>query len=137
MLLIVVTLVLVYYFLFITSETRPDTIANKRFFSHFTKTPVTEDVKNIYCYSNEIGFDASYRMVFNCKPETVSTIIENLQLIKSNKLDEGLMSLEPEWWSDSVVKTVLPYIKEGNRRNFWYLWYDSAHQQAYFLQFDL
>ena len=135
-LIIILLFVLVYYFFFTTSETRPDTFANKRFFEKFTKTEITPDIKNIYCYSNEIGFDAVYRMKFNCNREAVKTIASNLQLEKSEKPDEGLIGGEPVGWDDAVVRTVLPYRKEDGRRNFWFLWYDSTHQQAYFLKFD-
>ena len=53
-----------------------DTDNNKARFRDFLKVDLSEDVKNILCYDNAIGIDASYAFSFNCNSETSRKIIE-------------------------------------------------------------
>lgn len=57
----------------------PDTRFNKKRFSEFFGFYPTQDVKNIYCYADELGIDHDSQFAFNCDTETVTKIISFLK----------------------------------------------------------
>lgn len=61
---------------------KADTKYNKKRFADFLEIEITSDVKNIYCYNDAIGIDASYQFAFNCSEQTAAKIIAQHHLIK-------------------------------------------------------
>ena len=51
---------------------KADTKYNKKRFLDFLKVEITPDIKNIYCFDDAIGIDASYQFSFNCNDKTVA-----------------------------------------------------------------
>lgn len=113
----------------------PDTKYNKERFKDFIKVDLTPDVKNIYCYDEAIGIDASYQFAFNCDTSTARKIIEAHQLKRDPVKKYGIYR-EFEWWDIKKIEKLDLYTWEEDRY-FKYFWYDEAEQKAYFLDFDM
>ena len=117
----------------------PDTKFNKKRFSEFFMFYPSSDVKNIYCYADEMGIDHEYQFSFNCDTMTINKIISNLNL-KKGTVDEnnssGLWHNFP-WWDSSKIEKLKPFSKKGSNETYWYLWYDASKQKAYYFSFDM
>jgi hypothetical protein len=117
---------------------QPDTKANKKRFSDFLKVELTPDIKNIYCYGDAIGIDASYQFSFDCDTATVSRIISinQLSLDTLGRNDGSGISREFEWWNMQTISRLQLYSwnKGSYFKNFWY---DEAEGKAYFLDYDM
>lgn len=137
----------------------PDTKSNKqRFFEYFYFYP-TSDVTNLYCYSDQLGIDASYWFAFECNDSTIQKIIAKLRLklepsqeyittrdingniidsiliFNNNGLSGGLNSNPTFWWDTAFINTSRPFIKSEGAL-YWILWYDKLNKKVYFLTFD-
>ncbi|MEX6690887.1 hypothetical protein QTN47_25485 [Danxiaibacter flavus] len=117
----------------------PDTKFNKKRFSEFFMFDPTPDVKNIYCYADEMGIDHDYQFSFNCDTTTINKIVSNLNL-KAGIVDDnngsGLWHDFP-WWDSSKIESLIPFSKKGEHETYWYLWYDRPTQKAYYFSFDM
>jgi hypothetical protein len=117
----------------------PDTKFNKKRFSEFFMFDPTPDVKNIYCYADEIGIDHDYQFSFNCDTTTINKIVSNLNL-KKGIIDDnngnGLWHDFP-WWDSAKIGNLKPFSKKGEHETYWYLWYDLPKQKAYYFSFDM
>ena len=114
----------------------PDTRFNKKRFEEFFGFKPTPDTYEIYCYSNQLGIDASYYFTFKCSQETIDKIAGQLKL----KADSGTVGLSGfnapyEWWKMDEMQKMNPYFKREGKL-YWYLWYDERKGQAFFLTFD-
>lgn len=117
----------------------PDTKFNKKRFSEFFMFDPTPDVKNIYCYADEMGIDHDYQFAFNCDTTTINKIISNLNLKKGiidNNFGRGFWH-KFLWWDSSKVETLKPFSKKGKHETYWYLWYDKLRKKAYYFSFDM
>ncbi|MFL5740424.1 MAG: hypothetical protein ACJ75B_09425 [Flavisolibacter sp.] len=118
---------------------KPDTrFNNKRFLEFFGFAP-TEDVKQLYCYADEIGIDNDYQFSFTCDTSTVAKITNNLKLSKADQpenFSSGLWHSFP-WWDSTSITVLKPYYKKGDHEKYWYLWYDQAKSKAYYFEFDM
>jgi hypothetical protein len=117
----------------------PDTKYNRKRFTEFFLFSPTEDVKNLYCYADEMGIDHKYQFSFNCSPATINRIINNLKLEKGTTSENrgiGLWVKFP-WWNAALIETLDPYYNKGEHKAYWYLWYDGANQKAYYFSFDM
>ena len=116
-----------------------DTEYNKRRFTEFFEFAPTPDVKEIYCYADEMGIDHKYQFSFTCDTNSINKIVKSLSLVKADSPTEFGSGLwhEFSWWdSDKVLKTP-PYWKKGEYESYWYLWYDKSKQKAYYFAFDM
>jgi hypothetical protein len=116
-----------------------DTKWNKLRFAEFFGFNPTPDVKNIYCYADEIGIDHDYTFSFNCDTSTVNKIVSYLELTQSDKPDnygEGLQH-DFKWWDKNKIQKIKPYLKKGDHQTFWYLWYDKNESKVYYFEFDM
>lgn len=111
----------------------------KKGFQNFSWFDPPSDVKNIYCYADEMGVDHDYQFSFNCDTTTVNRIISNLDL-KAGIIKEdngsGLWHDFP-WWDSSKIETLIPFSKKDEHEAYWYLWYDTPKQKAYYFSFDM
>jgi hypothetical protein len=117
----------------------PDTKYNRKRFTEFFLFSPTEDVKNLYCYADEMGIDHKYQFSFNCSLATINRIINNLKLEKGTTSENrgiGLWVKFP-WWDAALIETLDPYYNKGEHKAYWYLWYDGANQKAYYFSFDM
>ena len=118
----------------------PDTKFNKKRFSEFFLFAPTPDVKNIYCYADEMGIDHNYQFSFNCDTATISRIVSNLKLTNKDVIDnnngKGFWHNFP-WWDSAKVETLKPFYKKGEHETYWYLWYDKPKEKAYYFSFDM
>ena len=117
---------------------KPDTENNRQRFRDFLKVELTPDVKNIYCFDDAIGIDASYMFGFNCDPATSEKIIEMNDL----KIDTaGTAVFTPQyefkWWNDLRVACLQRYSWTDGQQYFKYYWYDANEKKAYFFDFDM
>ncbi|MDE3185816.1 MAG: hypothetical protein KGM16_20580 [Bacteroidota bacterium] len=116
----------------------PDTKFNKKRFSEFFMFYPSPDEKNIYCYADEMGIDHSYQFSFNCDTATISKIVSNLKL-KRGVIDDndgsGIWQNFP-WWDSLKIENLKPFSKKGAHESYWYLWYDTSKQKAYYFSFD-
>jgi len=118
---------------------KPDTKANKKRFKDFLGIEPTTDVRNILCVDDVMGIDATYKFTFKCEDTTISKIIACLQLTKTTNDNVTGISFGPkvDWWDEIELSTLTPYWKKGEHETYWYLWYDKAGKQAWFLTFDM
>ncbi len=117
----------------------PDTKFNKKRFTEFFMFAPTADVKNIYCYADEMGIDHDYQFSFNCDTTTINKIVSNLNLKQGQVPDNygsGLWHDFP-WWDSSRIEHLKPYFKIGPHETYWYLWFDITKQKAYYFSFDM
>ena len=118
---------------------KPDTKNNQFHYKNLLRVDVTPDVKNLYTYGSEIGFDATYYVAFECSAETAQKIIEANQMVEDDKKGLSLSrSFDMPWWKKEEIKSLARY-KYQNEKNtyFKYFWYNWANKHAYFLDFDL
>jgi hypothetical protein len=114
----------------------PDTRFNKKRFQQFFGFKPTPGTHHIYCYSDQLGIDASYYFSFKCSPETVDKIINHLDLkVDADAGGFGGFNAPYEWWNMDEIQKLEPYYKHEGQL-YWYLWYDETDGQAYFLTFD-
>ena len=116
----------------------PDTKFNKKRFSEFFLFDPTQDVQNIYCYADEMGIDHIYQFSFNCDSTTINKIVSNLNLKRavSDNFGTGLWHDFP-WWDSAKIEKLNPFFKKGEYETYWYLWFDTITQKAYFFTFDM
>jgi hypothetical protein len=114
----------------------PDTKFNKKRFAEFFGFSPTRDVTSLYCYSDELGIDASYYFSFTCSETTLQKIKDNLKLTNDSTLTElGGFDLNYHWWHKDKIKAIKPLTRQEGSL-YWYLWYDKDNGQVYFLTFD-
>ncbi len=118
---------------------KPDTKYNKKRFKDFLKVDLTPDIKNIYCFDDAIGIDASYQFSFNCDTTTARLIIDKHQLTINEKTTDYAFGLQTEfeWWDKEKIKKLDLYSWQDGKQYFKYFWYDKAEQKAYYLDFDI
>jgi len=116
----------------------PDTESNKKRFEEFFNFYPSPDVKNIYCFADELAFDHSYQFSFNCDKSTINKIVSELKLSLAYEPNNYSEYLQREffWWDRECVKEIPPYFKEDDR-NYWFLWYDTTNNKAYYIAFDM
>jgi hypothetical protein len=121
------------------SYTKPDTEDNQRIFNDFLKVELTQDIKNIYCFDDELGIDADYQISFTCSPATAQTIIKRNNLRRdSTTTDFGFaMQNEFKWWNKEKIATLELYSWTNGSDYHKYFWYDTSQQKAYFFDFDM
>ena len=118
----------------------PDTKWNKKRFDEFFHFAPTSDVKNIYCFADEIAFDHTYMFSFNCNMTTLYKIISELELVQADSPDKSSEGIQQDfdWWDKEKLKNLTPYCKkEDEHRTYWYLWYDMTDKKAYYIEFDM
>jgi hypothetical protein len=116
----------------------PDTDLNQIHFKNFLKVDITPDVKNIYCFADELGADASYLFSFNCDQQTANKIIKANKLVLDTADREQAVSIQEnglKWWDTNITKT-LPFYKWSGDRYYKYFWYDKNKNRGYFMDFD-
>lgn len=117
----------------------PDTHFNKKRFEDFFGFAPTPDVKDLYCYADEMGIDHKYQFSFRCDTATKSKIIHHLQLVRQAQPDNyssGIWHPYP-WWDSSGISALAPYKRKGDHETYHYLWYDTSAGKAYYFEFDL
>ena len=114
---------------------KADTRSNKRLFTNVVGFKPPPDVKGIYGYVDELGFDGSYWLAFKCNDTTVERIRAQLRLEETGigrGMFGGLNSSPTKWWDTTFIfKSV--YHKTDDEKNYWYLWYDTLNKKAYLL----
>ena len=117
----------------------PDTKFNKKRFEEFFDFAPTSDVKNIYCFDDQIGIDSKFIFSFKCDDSTKNRIVKHLNLTKSNKPDNyssGLWQSFP-WWDSAKIVTLNPYWSKSEKGYYKYLWFDKTKQMLYYIDFDM
>lgn len=117
----------------------PDTKYNKKRFNDFLKVELTDDIKNIYCFNDDIGIDADYMFSFNCNEETAKKIIEKHQLTLNKETTDFAFGMQHDfdWWDKTKIEKLDLYSWTDNDQYFKYFWYDKVEQKAYFFDFDM
>ena len=117
----------------------PDTKFNKRRFNEFFKFEPTPDVKEIYCYADEMGIDHDYQFSFYCDTTSLNKIVRSLFLVKGDRPTEFGSGLWHDffWWDKEKILTLTPYSRKGGHKSYLYLWYDKSKQKAYYFEFDM
>ncbi|MDJ1500262.1 hypothetical protein [Xanthocytophaga agilis] len=118
---------------------KPDTENNKIRFRDFIQVELTPDIKNIYCYDEAIGIDATYKFSFNCSPATSKKIIEKHNLIQDTIYVQGDVEFSRDffWWDSNKISKLPKYNWSNGESYFKSYWYDPLEQKGYFLDFDM
>jgi hypothetical protein len=85
-----------------------------------------------------MGIDHDYQFAFNCDTSTIIKIVSDLNLTKGEQLDNfssGLWHDFP-WWDSIKIASLKPYWKKDVNETYWYLWYDTINQKAYYFTFE-
>lgn len=137
--LIIGSLILIfisYNYLFSVDSEIPDTFANKRFFKKTFETGIiTPDVKNIYCYFDNIGIDFSKELSFECSSATFDMITKKFNLQSLNKYFTNGFGSYLYKRNKQEIDNIIPYSdKEGMYSSSYHsIWYNSKNNHAYFL----
>jgi hypothetical protein len=117
----------------------PDTKFNKKRFKEFFGFAPTPDVREIYCFDDQIGIDSKFIFSFKCSNATKNKIVQHLNLIETAEPDnfsEGLWE-NFSWWDSAKIVTLNPYWNKSAHENYKYLWYDKDNQKLYYVEFDM
>jgi hypothetical protein len=117
----------------------PDTKSNKKRFKEFFGFDPTNDVKDIYCFFDPLGFDPLYQLAFSCDKNTVLRIADELNLSKPQS-ESFQTSIQQEfpWWHKADIDNLEPLMKINDDRDYYYfLWYDTISKKAYYLEYDM
>ncbi|PLX09708.1 MAG: hypothetical protein C0596_01205 [Marinilabiliales bacterium] len=117
----------------------PDTKSNKQRFKEFIQVELSSDIKNIYCFADNLGIDSDYMFAFNCNPETSQKIIDkhNLKLDTINTDNAFGIQHDFPWWDKDKIKELDKYSWTNGNEYYQYYWYDEDNQQAYYFDFDM
>ncbi len=115
----------------------PDTRFNKKRFEEFFGFKPTSDITDIFCYSDEIGIDASYYFSFNCSDLTYDKIRTDLKLTTdTTNISLSGFNINYSWWDNTKIENIKPLTRQEGQLS-WYLWYDRENGHIYFLTFDV
>jgi len=118
---------------------KPDTKFNTKRFEEFFGFAPTPDVKEIFCFDDQIGIDSKFLFSFKCDTSTKNKIVKHLNLIKADKPDNfssGLWQSFP-WWDSAKIVTLHPYWMKDDHEYYRYLWFDKSKQMVYYIDFDM
>lgn len=117
---------------------KADTPANKKGFARHLGQQPASDVKGIYFYADEMGADCSYQFRFECSQTTHDALVQSLGLTNATRVEGHLRGRDFPWWDDKVVDALPVHWKVNNQDDYyWFLWYDSAKSEAFFLEYSL
>lgn len=118
---------------------KADTKFNKERFNDFLKVDITPDIKNIYCFDDEVGIDSDYMFSFNCNIETTRKIIEKHQLKLDKETKDFAFGIQNdfEWWDKKKIEKLDLYSWKDNQQYYKYFWYDKIEHKAYYFDFDM
>jgi hypothetical protein len=89
----------------------PDTKSNQLRFKEFLKVVLTADVKNSYCFNDDIGADTDYQFAFSCNSETAESIINKSKLVLDTKISDDGFSMQNDfpWWDKKKIEVLQLY----------------------------
>lgn len=115
-----------------------DTRFNQKRFAEHLNFPCPPDVRQLYCYADELGADSKYLFSFRCSPVTFR------QLVAKNQLQPDSVRIDPSgmlqpfaWWPAGAEHGLTAYWRTDREQWFQYLWYDAGQQRAYYLEFTV
>ena len=117
---------------------KADTPANKKGFARRLGQQPAADVKGIYFYADGMGADCWSQLRFECSQKTHDSLVHSLSLTDAVKLEGHLRGRDFPWWNAEAV-AALPLHWKVNAKGDYYqlLWYDSAKEEAFFLEFSI
>ena len=115
----------------------PDTKYNTERYTDFILDTLTPDVKNIYCFGDQIGIDANYQFAFTCNAATAQKIIAAHELKPDTANEFTGFRTDFKWWDATKIEKLDCYTHEGEHRIFTHFWYDEAEQKGYFTTYDM
>lgn len=117
----------------------PDTKFNKKRFEEFFGFAPTSDVKEIYCFGDQMGIDSKFQFSFRCDTATKNRIVKNLALIRTNRPDNSSSGLWKEfsWWDTGKITSINPYRYEVEHKYYRYLWFDDTTYRLHYIEYDM
>lgn len=79
------------------------------------------------------------QFAFSCDTTTINKIVSKLSLRRgtlSDNYGSGLWH-NFSWWDSAKIEKLKPYFKKGEHETYWYLWFDTSKQKAYYFEFDM
>lgn len=118
---------------------KPDTENNRKRFREFLKVELTPDVRNIYCFDDELGIEADYMFAFNCDSVTSAKIIRVHRLTPDRENKNNCFDLQQDfaWWDKKRIARLPKYVWTDGLQNYTYYWYDRENKKAYYFDFDV
>lgn len=117
---------------------QPDTRFNQKRFTEHLQLPCPPDVRQLYCYTDELGLDTKYLFSFRCTPATFRRLVAQNQLRPDSVRTDPSGLLRPfAWWPEGAERGLTAYWRTDREQWFQYLWYDARQQRAYYLEFTL
>lgn len=121
---------------------KPDTRSNISGFKNIVDVPKTEDIKDIYFFADELGFEPLYQFSFTCKPSTIVNIINRHHLTKVQKRENDYyngVGQQFKWWDRLHVDSLNLHWKrfDSTANNVKELWFDPKNSKGYFLSVQL
>lgn len=117
---------------------KADTPANKKGFARRLGQQPAADVKGIYFYSDGMGADCCYQLRFECSQKTHDALVHSLSLTKATEIEGHLPGRDFPWWNAKAVASLPLHWKVNAKGDYyWLLWYDSAKNEAFFLEYSV
>lgn len=121
-----------------------DTRNNKKRFHEFMHFDAGPDVMDLYCWDDRIGINSSFFFGFRCQDTTIKRVINVLHLQPyrgqidslTGEWSGSLFQCRMPWWDSAAIQRIIPYVNKEDRL-YWYLWYDTKREMAYFETFDM
>ncbi len=122
-----------------------DAETNRILFKEHLHIELTNDVKNIYTYSDTLIISDSltigkqFFIAFSCEQKIIDKIIavNELKLSSSND-NAGLQFPENfSWWDKDKIVTLIPYTFRLHFTFWRYLWYDKKTRRAFYKELYL
>jgi len=121
----------------------PDTDRNKMRFHEYFKPALVPDAHEIYAYTDYMGIDYVVMFSFRCDTTSLARIIRDNDL----ELYQDSTGMNPfpclgnswdlEWWDESKLKMIRPFVRGVDQQDRLRLWYDSLEHRATYQQFSL
>lgn len=115
-----------------------DTPANQAGFERHFGFPAPTTVTSLYYFADELGADGLYQLGFETNSETIEHIITELNLVQQEPNIQTGLARDFDWWDNEVIEVLTPYWKHNQDNDyFWFLWYDTDNQRAYYIEYSI
>jgi len=121
---------------------KPDTRANIRGFERIVNVPKSDDVKDIYFFADEFGFDPTYQFSFTCDISTIKKIVaaHKLNRITGKEVNPHFgTGQEFKWWNKEKVEALNLHWNRYDSIAYKVVdvWYDEKNSKGYFVSIKL
>lgn len=121
---------------------KPDTRSNISGFNNIVDVPKTDDIKDIYFFADEFGFDPLYQFSFSCNMATIYRIVNRHDLTQVQRKEDDFylgVGQQFNWWDCKYVDSLDLHWSRFDSSVYQVtdLWYDAKNSKGYFLSIKI